>query len=244
VSALMSGVLLSVAFYALLRFKVIADAALGPGFLRGMLVAVALGSLAVSASLLLAQRDYKRMLAYHSIEHMGLISLGAAAGSPLAITGVLLHIFGHGLAKSVLFLASGEMLLSEGSTRIDRVRALIARRPVLGGSFGLGLLALLGLPPFSLFVSELTMIRAEVAAGLVWAVAVQVFLMLVIFAAVLDHGRHMLLGAPDEGDHEPIRTRPIAAVPLVTGLVACAVLGVTIWPVERLLLTAAGLVGG
>jgi len=243
VSALMSGVLLSVAFYALLRFKVIADAALGPGFMRGLLVAVSLLSLLVSASLLLAQRDYKRMLAYSSIEHMGLISLGAAAGSPLAITGVLLHIFGHGLAKSVLFLASGEMLLTEGSTRIDRVRALLARRPVLGGSFGLGLLALLGFPPFSLFVSELTMIRAEIAAGLVWAVAVQVVLMLVIFIALLDHGRHMLLGAADPGDQAPIRTRPIAAVPLVAGLVACAALGVTVWPAEQLLQRAAALVG-
>ncbi len=82
ISALMSGVLLTVAFYAILRFKAVADLALGPGFSRTLLVIVALLSLAVAASLLLTQRDYKRMLAYHSIEHMGLIALGAAAGHP------------------------------------------------------------------------------------------------------------------------------------------------------------------
>ena len=169
VSALMSGVLLTVAFYALLRFKAIADAALGTGFPRVLLVAAGLASLGVAASLLLTQRDYKRMLAYHSIEHMGLIALGAAAGSSLAIAGVLLHILGHGLAKGVLFLASGEILLVEGTSEIAKVPALLSRRPVLGGIFGFGLVALLGLPPFSLFVSELTMARAEIAAGLAWA---------------------------------------------------------------------------
>ncbi len=126
VSALMSGVLLTVAFYAILRFKVIADAALGPAFPRTLLVIVSLASLAVAASLLLSQRDYKRMLAYHSVEHMGLIALGAAAGSTLAIAAVLLHILGHGIAKGVLFLASGEILLVEGTSEIEHVPALLA----------------------------------------------------------------------------------------------------------------------
>ena len=129
VSALMSGVLLTVAFYAILRFKVICDGPSDPRFPRTLLVIVGLLSLVVAASLLLTQRDYKRMLAYHSIEHMGLIALGAAAGIPLAIAAVLLHILGHGLAKGVLFLASGEILLAEGTSEIDRVRALLAVAP-------------------------------------------------------------------------------------------------------------------
>ena len=162
----MSGVLLTVAFYAILRFKAVTDLALGPGFARTLLVIVALLSLAVAASLLLTQRDYKRMLAYSSIEHMGLIALGAAAGIPLAIAAVLLHILGHGLAKSVLFLTSGEIMAAEGTSQIDGVRALLARRPALGGVFGVGLVALLGLPPFSLFTSELLMARAEFEVGL------------------------------------------------------------------------------
>src|SRR5664280_2666135 len=92
VSALMSGVLLSVAVYALLRYRVIAVAALDPRFVRTLLLAVALASLALAASMLLAQRDYKRLLAYSSIEHMGLVVLGVAVGTPLAVAALLLHI--------------------------------------------------------------------------------------------------------------------------------------------------------
>ena len=238
VSALMSGVLLTVAFYALLRFKAIADAALGTGYPRALLVTAGLASLAVAASLLLTQRDYKRMLAYHSIEHMGLIALGAAAGSTLAIAAVLLHILGHGLAKAVLFLASGEILLAEGSSEIAKVPALLSRRPVLGGIFGSGLAALLGLPPFSLFASELNMIRAEFAVGLGWAAAVALACMAVIFAAVMAHGRHLLLGQP-ASPVRPQATPRIVAVPLTAGLLACAVLGVSAWPVQPLLHAAA-----
>jgi hydrogenase-4 component F len=241
VSALMSGVLLTVAFYVLLRFKAIADGALGPGYPRALLVVAGLASLAVAASLLIAQRDYKRMLAYHSIEHMGLIALGAAAGSSLAIAAVLLHILGHGLAKGVLFLASGEILLAEGTSEIARVPALLRRRPALGAIFGLGLVALLGLPPFSLFASELNMLRAEVAAGLGWAAAAALVCMAVIFAAVMAHGRHLLLGeAPAEGSRAA--TPRVVTVPLVAGLLACALLGVSAWPLQPLLHAAAQVV--
>ena len=241
VSALMSGVLLTVAFYALLRFKAIADGALGPAYPRALLVAAGLASLAVAASLLLTQRDYKRMLAYHSIEHMGLIALGAAAGSSLAIAAVLLHILGHGLAKGVLFLASGEILLAEGTSEIAKVPALLSRRPVLGGIFGFGLIALLGLPPFSLFASELNMVRAEFAAGLGWAAAIALICMAVIFAAVMAHGRHLLLGdAAPQGRREA--TPRAVAVPLTAGLLACAVIGVSAWPLQPLLHAAARVV--
>lgn len=243
VSALMSGVLLSVAFYALLRFKVIADAALGPAYFRGLLVAGALLSLAVAASLLIAQRDYKRLLAYSSVEHMGLVALAAAIGTPLAVTAALLHVLGHGLGKAVLFCSSGEILLTEGTTEIAGVSGLLARRPVVGATFGLGLLALLGLPPFSLFASELAIARAGIADGLGWAVAVALVLLLVIFAAVAGHARHMLLGDPAPATPRH-RTGRAAALPLVTGLAATAVLGLSVWPIERLLRAAAAVVTG
>ena len=238
VSALMSGVLLTVAFYVLLRFKAIAGGALGVGFPRMLFVTVGLLSLAVAASLLLSQRDYKRMLAYHSVEHMGLISLGAAAGTPLAIAAVLLPILGHGLAKAVLFLASGEILLVEGTTEIDQVRALLARRPALGGIFAFGLVALLGLPPFSLFISELNMLRAEVHVGLGWVALLSLALMAVIFGSVMSHGRHMLFGA--RGDAEPVHKSPsLVTVPLVAALAGCGALGVLAWPLDSLLRAAA-----
>jgi hydrogenase-4 component F len=247
VSALMSGVLLSVAFYALLRYRVIAVAAVDPAYVRTLLLVVALLSLALATSMLVAQRDYKRLLAYSSIEHMGLVTLGAAAGTRLAVAAVLLHILGHGLAKAVAFCGSGHILAAEGTAEIAGVRGLLTRRPALAATFGLGLVALLGLPPFSLFASELALARAAVAAGLGWAVAAALLLLLVVFAAVSSHAARMLLGAPPALRRAPpgsvggATAAPVA--PLVVGLLVLAVLGLSIWPLEALLRTASPIVG-
>jgi hydrogenase-4 component F len=248
VSALMSGVLLSVAVYALLRYRVIAVAAIDPRFVRTLLLVVALASLGFAASMLLGQRDYKRLLAYSSIEHMGFVVVGVAAGTPLAIAAVLLHILGHGLGKAVLFCGSGQILATEGTTEIARVRGLLTRQPVLAGTFALGLAALLGLPPFSLFVSELALARAATAAGLGWAVAVALVLLLVVFVAVASRTAGMLFGSTTATVvHEPLpQSRAgsaVAAAPLVTGLVVLAVLGVVAWPLEQLLRAAAAIAG-
>jgi len=243
VSALMSGVQLPVVFYAVLRYKTIADIALGPDYLRGLLLTAALLSLAVAASLLLAQRDYKRLLAYHSIEHMGLVAFGTAIGGPLAIGAVLLHILGHGVVKAIVFCSSGEILFASGTTQVSGVRGLLARTPVVGATFGLGVLALLGFPPFSLFASELAIARAGVSAGLSWAVAIAFLLALVVFVAAIDHAKHMLLGDPPV-DIDAHRTSAVAAVPLIAGLAVVAALGVSIWPIERLLAAAAKAVTG
>jgi hydrogenase-4 component F len=244
VSALMSGVLLSVAFYALLRYKAIADVALDPGYMRRLLVTGALLSLLAAASLLIGQRDYKRLLAYSSIEHMGLIALGAAVGTPIAIAAVLLHVLGHGIGKAVLFCTSGEILLDNGSTQISAVHGLLARRGGVGTIFGVGLLALLGLPPFSLFASELAIVRAGIDEGLAWVVAAALLLVLVIFAAILRHALPILLGDP--GDDPPVshRSRGGVLVPLTLGLIVVAALGVSIWPIEQLLHSAAATVTG
>jgi hydrogenase-4 component F len=247
VSALMSGVLLSVAFYAVLRVKVIADGALGPGFARALLLAVALASLLVAASLLIAQRDYKRMLAYSSIEHMGLLALGAAAGGPLATAAVLLHMLGHGLAKSVLFLGAGRVLQITGTSRIDEVRGLAGRQPVLAGALGLGVLALLGLPPFSLFASELGIARAGFTTGIGWATAIALALVVVIGAALVTHTSRMLLGRASEGPGTATAPRPLpraTAVALIIGLVGCAALGTTTGPLTILLEQAAETLAG
>jgi hydrogenase-4 component F len=245
VSALMSGVLLSVALYAILRVKVIADAALGISFARTLLMGVALASLTVAAALLLAQRDYKRMLAYSSIEHMGLLALGAAIGTRLALTAALLHILGHGLGKSVAFLGSGHIQHAFGSSRIGSVRALAFRAPLLAGAFGTALLALLGFPPFSLFASELGIARAGFAAGLGWAVAAALALTLVITAAIAARVAGMLLGGPatGPGGAADIRVAAGPATAMIAGLLACAALGITTWPLHTLLDTAASIAG-
>lgn len=252
VSALMSGVLLSVAFYTILRVKVIADAALGTGFVRTLLLVMALATLAVATSLLLAQRDYKRMLAYSSMEHMGLLALGAAAGSHLALAAVLLHILGHGLAKAVLFLGSGRILQLTGSRSVVDVRGLATREPALAGLFGLGLLALLGFPPFSLFASELGIFRGAFTAGTGVVTSIALVLMLTITAALFTRGGHMLLGNPPvpAAVDSPGAARAPAVTPASTtitlgcGLAVCAALGIAPGPLSHLLSLAADILTG
>ncbi|MFD2420445.1 proton-conducting transporter transmembrane domain-containing protein [Amycolatopsis pigmentata] len=247
VSALMSGVLLSVALYAIMRVKVIADPVLGHGFVRALLAVMALASLALAASLMLAQRDYKRMLAYSSIEHLGLAALGVAIGSPLAIMAALLHVLGHGLTKAVLFLGAGRILQSTGTSRISDVRGLATRGPLLAGCVGLGVLALIGLPPFSLFASELGLVRAGFGAGLGWVTAAALLLVLVIAAALIGHSSRMLLGRSPEGPGAataPVRVTTVLALTLISGLVACAALGIAAGPLNTLLQDAANLLTG
>jgi hydrogenase-4 component F len=243
VAALMSGVLSSMSMYALLRLKVVADIAIGAGFGRSLLLIAALFSLAAAASLMVTQRDYKRLLAYSSVEHMGLVALAAAIGSPLAISAALLHLIGHGLAKSVAFCSSGELLFATGTTHIGDVRGLLHRRPFIGGTFGISAMALVALPPFSIFASELAIVRAGISDRLTWAIAIAGVLLLVIFAAVAVHVLNMLAG---DDHHESRRTTLTnhvtsltARIPLVAGLVVAAGIGITIWPFSRLLHTAA-----
>ncbi|MFE9094289.1 proton-conducting transporter membrane subunit [Streptomyces sp. NPDC007264] len=243
VSALMSGVLLSVAFAAVLRYRVIADAALGPDFTRVLLAAIALLTLALAAGLLLAQRDYKRMLAYSSMEHMSLIALAAAVGSRLALAAALLHIAGHGLAKSAAFCASGRILHLTGTTRIEQVGGLLARAPAWAGVFGLAVVALMAFPPFSLFASEVGIVRAGFSAGtgLGWVTATALLLVLLAFAALATRTARMLLGpAPAQ----ETASEASAVWPLALGLLACAALGIATGPLTDLLHAAAQAIGG
>lgn len=243
VSALMSGVLSAMPMYALLRIKVIADITLGGSFVRNLLLAAGLLSLVTAASMMVTQRDYKRLLAYSSVEHIGLIALAAAIGSPLAMSAALLHMIGNGLAKSVAFSATGEVLFATGSTRIDDVRGLLHRRPFVGATLALSLTALLGLPPFSILASELAIVRAGITAGLAWAVAIALVLMLVIFTAVTVHALNMLAGTDDHPNvaqpNDNHVTTLTTRVSLIAGLLAAATFGVTIWPISRLLHSAA-----
>ena len=243
VSALMSGVLLPVAVYALIRYRVIAMGSLDPSFIRTILLVMALASLTLATSLIIAQRDYKRLLAYSSIEHMSLIVIGLAIGTPLAIAASLLHILGHGLGKAVLFCSAGQVLLFEGTSQSAGVRGLLARRPTLAAVFGVGFLALLGLPPFSLFVSEIGLARAAVAGGLTWVIALALAMLVIIFVAITAQLTPMILGSGS--DRARVRTSPStgSTTPLVLGLVALAGLGIVAWPVDQLLHAASLIVG-
>jgi len=245
VSGLMSGVLLSVAFYAILRIQAIANAVLGPGMMRGLLSVAGLLSLAVAALLLLRQRDYKRMLAYSSIEHMGLLALGAAAGGPLGLTAVLLHVLGHGLAKSTLFVVSGRLLSAEGTTAVADVRGLLARRPGLAVPWLAGMAALLGFPPFSLFFSEVGILVAAWTAGMAVVTSVAVALLLVVSASLFRlTGLLTLGGGPHGREVTPDRSAHGPRLPLLLALGVTAVVGFVAVPVGTLLIRAAAILGG
>jgi hydrogenase-4 component F len=239
---LLSGALLSVAAYALLRVKAVSDGTLGPTFGRVLLAALAIASLLVAASLLLGQRDYERMLAYSSTGQLGLVALGAAIGGPLALAAVLLHLLGHGLVKSVLFLGAGRIRQLTGTSRTDGVRGLAARHPMLAGAVGAGVLALLGLPPFSLFASGLGIARAGFAAGLGWLVAVALAAVAAIAVALIAHTSRMLLGEPPDSPGAATATQrlPVSTTAaLLGGLVVCAALGMAAEPLATLLRAAA-----
>jgi hydrogenase-4 component F len=238
VSALMSGVLLSVAFSVLLRIRPIIDAAVGVGFLRWGLLVVGLATVGVAAMLLTVTCDLKRMLAYSSMENMGLIGVAAAAGTKLAIAALLLHVLAHGIGKTVLFLASGQLQAAHDCTAIPDITAVFRRSRMIGASFAIGMLVLLGLPPFAMFASELTIARALADSRLAWALGAVLLLVVIAFAALVRNTGQLLLGEPAPGSPS-IRVPATVAAALVVGVAASLALGVTAAPLTGLLDTAA-----
>ena len=155
ISGMLSGILLTTALFAVLRFKGLTDLSLGGSSYTATLL-LSFGALTtfVSALFILVQADYKRLLAYSSIEHMGLTTFALGLGAPGAII-ALIHLIGHTLAKPMLFFGAGNILLSFKSTKFDRVRGVVRALPYTAGFFLIGLLMLLAVPPSPLFMSEL-----------------------------------------------------------------------------------------
>jgi hydrogenase-4 component F len=233
-SAMMSGVLLAVAIYAIVRWKIVVDAAAGPGFTDRLLIALSLLSLAIAAFTLIGQRNYKRMLAYSSIEHTGLTCLGLALG-PLGIFAAMLHMVNHTVGKSMMFLLAGRIQQRYRSTEIADVPGLVRAMPVTAGFFAAGMLAIAGLPPFGLFISEFALVRAGFAAGRVWLMGAVLALLAVAFIALVTHLNRMLYGARPKtipvGEHEPW-----GLVPAGLCMVILLILGLMLpSPVGRLL---------
>jgi hydrogenase-4 component F len=233
-SAMMSGVLLAVALYAVVRWKVVVSAAVGSGFPDRLLLMLGVLSLAIAAFSLVVQRNYKRMLAYSSIEHTGLICVGLALG-PLGTFAAMLHLLNHTLAKSMMFFLAGRVLHRYGTTEIARVSGLLKVMPWTGGLFAAGILAVVGLPPFGLFVSEFALFRAGFSVGRPWLVALILALLAVAFVSMIGHLNRMLYGVPTAG----VRTGEDRLWPLIPlGLCATTlvVLGITLpAPLETLL---------
>jgi hydrogenase-4 component F len=199
--------------------------------------------LLVAASLLVVQTDFKRMLAYSSMENMGLVAVAAAAGTRLAVAALLLHVLAHGIAKTLVFLGSGQLQSAHDSTQISDVTGVLARSPLVGITFTVGLATMLGFPPFAMFASELSISRALADAHLPWALGATLLFVVVAFAALVRNGARMLLGPADAGSPAIVVPCSVAAA-LVTGVVLSLVLGLTIGPLLELFQTAATLLGG
>jgi hydrogenase-4 component F len=242
VSALMSGVLLSVAFSVLIRVKPIIDAAAGATFLRAGLLVVGLATLSVAVLMLTITPDIKRMLAYSSMENMGLIAVATAAGTTAAITALLLHVLAHGLGKTVLFLAGGQLQSAHDSTAIADITGVVRRSRLIGVSFAVGLITLLGLPPFAMFASELAIARSLADARLAWALAAASLLLIIGVAALARNSGRMLLGAPATVG-VPITAPVTVAATMLVGIAASVALGISAGPLTNLFGAAASNVG-
>ena len=242
VSALMSGVLLSVAFSVLIRIKPIIDTAAGSTFVRAWLLVIGLATLVVAALMLTVTPDIKRMLAYSSMENMGLIAIAAAAGTTLAIAGLLLHVLAHGIGKTVLFLASGQLQVAHNSTAIADISAVLRRSRLIGVSLAVGVIVLLGLPPFAMFASELAIVRSLADARLTWALGAGLLLVAIAFAALARNCGRILLGGDPVDTPEIAVPRTVAAA-LAVGVAASIVLGVTAGPLTDLFTAAASDIG-
>jgi hydrogenase-4 component F len=197
-SAMMSGVLLAVALYAIIRWKVVVDLAVGAGLPDRLLLVLGVASVALAALSLVGQRQYKRLLAYSSIEHTGLMCVGLGLG-PLGAFAALLHLVNHAVAKGMMFLLSGRILDRYRTTELGEVSGLLRAMPVTGGLFAAGMLALAGLPPFGIFLSKFALVRAGFATGHPWLMGLVLALLLVAVIAMLAQVNRMLYGALPEG---------------------------------------------
>lgn len=214
ISALLSGILLNTAFYGIMRFVTITDPSTGSVFTGNLLILFGLISMGISSVFILVQTNYKRLLAYSSIEHMGIISLGIGIGGPGGVYGALLHIMNHALSKPLMFFVSGRIQANYGSTRIENVKGVLSSMPLLGTLTFIGVLSLAGTPPFNIFISEFTVLQAAVVNGL-WAVA-GLFLLFAafVFYGMLSGFGRMLFGGketPKVEENEKGSNRDVAS---------------------------------
>jgi hydrogenase-4 component F len=226
VSALLSGVLIKCALLGIIRFQTIAAAACGAAFPGEVLLVFGLVSVVVATPFILAQHDIKRLLGYHSVEHVGIVALGLGFGGPVGTYAALLHVVNHGVTKALAFFAAGTAIARYGTRDMREIRGLLRVAPVGATLLMLAALSLAGVPPFSIFVSELLALRAGIGHGHWAAVAIAIFLamVVVIFAGLLHHAGAMIFGEPRGASRKAEDWSPLlgmvllAAIMVVTGL--------------------------
>ena len=225
VSAVLSGLLLNVALYAVVRSKVLVDGALGSHLAGNLMMGFGLFSVVVAAFFLSRQKDVKRMFAYSSIEHMGLMTFAFGMGGAVATFAALLHMTVHSLTKSAIFFTVGHAAQKTGSQLIENIRGLIDTNPTIGWGLMLGSLAILGMPPFGVFASEFLIITTAMHEH-PWATPFLLIALGVTFAAIFTRVQEMVFGETT-GQRLP---HPPALIPVFVHLALVLLLGLYIPP--------------
>jgi hydrogenase-4 component F len=225
ISAVLSGLLLNIALYAVVRCKVLTDGALGSPFAGGLMMGFGLLSMVVAAFLLSRQRDIKRMFAYSSIEHMGLMTFAFGMGGVAGTFGALLHMTMHSLTKSAIFFAVGHAAQNTGTQIMADIRGLIRTNPTIGWGLMLGSIAILGLPPFGVFASEFIILTTAMREQ-AWATPFLLVSLGVAFAAIFGKVQPMVFGETTlpRLPHQP------ALVPVFLHVALVLVMGIYIPP--------------
>lgn len=240
VSAVLSGLLLNVAMYAVLRCKVLTDGALGTNMAGQLMMGFGLLSVTVAAFFLSRQKDVKRMFSYSSIEHMGMITFAFGMGGPVANFAGLLHMTVHSLVKSAIFFTVGHATQKAGTQVMSEIRGLIKVNPTVGWGLMLGVMAILGMPPFGVFASEFLILTTAMREQ-PWAAPFLFLALGVAFASILIRVLPMVFG---DTTLKPL-AHPPALVPVFVHLMLALVLGLYIpsylngWYVQ-----AASMLGG
>ncbi|MGV8898861.1 MAG: hydrogenase 4 subunit F [Burkholderiaceae bacterium] len=225
ISAVLSGLLLNVALYAVLRFKVLADGALQNGIPGNLLVGFGLISVVVATFSLSRQKDVKRMFSYSSIEHVGLMTFAFGIGGPIATYAGLLHMTVHSLVKSAIFFTVGHACQKAGTQVIADIRGLVKVSPTVGWGMLLGSLAILGMPPFGVFASEFLIVTTAMRE-LPWATPILLLSLGVAFASIFSRVQSMVFG---ETTAKPLAHSP-ALLPVFIHLGLALMLGLYIPP--------------
>lgn len=225
ISAVLSGLLLNVALYAVLRFKVLADGALQNGLAGKLLIGFGLLSVLVASFSLSRQKDVKRMFSYSSIEHIGLMTFAFGIGGPIATYAGLLHMTVHSLVKSAIFFTVGHACQKAGTQLMADIRGLIKVSPTVGWGMLFGSLAILGMPPFGVFASEF-LILTTAMRELPWATPLLLIALGVAFASIFGRVQAMVFG---ETTAKPL-AHPPALLPVFVHLGLALLLGVYIPP--------------
>jgi hydrogenase-4 component F len=241
VGALLAGGVTSCAFLAILRFYQVCYAAGDAAFVQELLIFLGLLSMAFGAVFMVRQRDFKRMLAYSSVEHMGILALGIGIGGALAAYGALLHMINNGLTKGVLFLSGGNIHRAYDSKYSDQVSGAMRLLPVSGTLFLLGFLAITGSPPFGPFISEFTILNAALGNGHVLVGVLFLTLLAIVFIGMGVTVLAVVQGEPSaEASKTRYRDNFRTGAPVVAMMALVLLLGLYIpTPLETLLQDAA-----